>query len=219
MLAFARRVSKRILAAAKAMREGIMSETKSSKNGLKPTWAVLLASTMIFAAAFGLAASAAAQTKAPWPKARPSDVRSINSIVLASYKAISTGPNGKRDLARFQSLFTPGAQLVDLSDKNGKPSTHVLTIQELVAALSQYPPKQSDCEREIARRTWRYGNLAQVWSTNQFGICGKPKTARYGINDITLAWDGTRWWIIAASWKNETPGHPFPTEYLPRKAR
>ena len=174
---------------------------------------------MIAVAALALAASAAGQAGPQWPKARPSDVRSINAIVLASYKAMSTGPNGKRDLTRFQSLFAPGAQLVDGTDRDGKPSTYVLTIQKLVAALSQLPPKQSDCEREIARRTWRYGNLAQVWSTNQFAVCGKPKTARYGINDITLAWDGTRWWIIAASWKNETPGHRFPAEYLPRKAR
>ncbi len=180
---------------------------------------IFLARGSVLAAALALAASASAQASAQWPKARPSDVRSIHSIVLASYKAISTGPNGKRDIARFESLFAPGAQLVDVTDRNGKPSTYVLTIQKLVAALSQYAPKQSDCEREIARRTWIYGNLAQVWSTNQFAVCGKPKTARYGINDITLVWDGTRWWIIAASWKNETPGHPFPPEYLPRKSR
>ena len=173
---------------------------------------------MIFAAALSLTASVAAQSNSHWPKARPSDVRSVNSIVLASYKAISTGSHGKRDLQRFESLFAPGAQLVDVTGQDGKPSTYVLTIQKFVAALAKLPANRSDCEREIARRTWTYGNLAQVWSTNEFGVRGKPKTTQYGINDITLAWDGARWWIIAAAWKNETSGQALPRKYLPRKA-
>ncbi len=195
-----------------------MSERRRSTGNTTPRCTRLLPGAMIFAAALVLVVGAAAQTTPQWPKARPSDVRSVNSIVLASYKAISTGPHGKRDLQRFQSLFAPGAQLVDVTDQNGKPSTYVLTIQKFIAALSKLPANRPDCEREIARRTWTYGNLAQVWSTNEFGVCGKPKTTQYGINDITLTWDGTRWWIVATSWKNETPSQALPRKYLPRKA-
>ncbi len=42
-----------------------------------------------------------------WPKAKPDDVKSIDSIVAALYAVIS-GPPGKRDWDRFRSLFVPG---------------------------------------------------------------------------------------------------------------
>jgi hypothetical protein len=172
---------------------------------------------LVFAGAFGLAASAAAQANAGWPKARPADVRSVNSIVLATYDAISGTESHGPDMKRFQSLFTPEARLIDVSYRDGKPAMRVRTIREFVDAVSKLPangPRRY--EREIARRTETYGNLVQVWSTNKYGIYGKPKPAGYGINSITLTWDGTRWWIIAVTWKNQTPGQMVPSRYLPR---
>jgi hypothetical protein len=174
---------------------------------------------LVLAAALGLAVSAAAQEKAAaWPKARPADVRSVNAIVLATYDSISGTSSRGADLQRFQSLFKPEARLIDVSYRNGKPAMVVRTIQEFVDAVSKVPTTGPHrYEREIARRTDTYGNLVQVWSTNKYGTVGTPKPAGYGINSITLTWDGTRWWIIAVTWKNQSPGQMVPERYFPHK--
>ena len=174
-------------------------------------WVLVLAGTL------GFAASAPAQQNAAWPKARTADVRSVNAIVLATYDAISsTGSHGP-DLQRFQSLFTPEARLIDVSYRNGKPVMVVRTIQEFVDAVAKLGPRPGRYEHEIARRTETYGNMVQVWSTNKYGSVGEAKPAGYGINSITLSWDGTRWWIIATTWKNQSPGQLVPAKYMPRK--
>jgi hypothetical protein len=177
---------------------------------------------LLFAAALGLAVSAAAQQapatgqNAAWPKARPADVASVDAVVRATYDAISSTGSRGPDMKRFQSLFTPQARLIDVSYREGKPAMKMRTIQEFVDLVSSLPARRGRYEREIARRTERYGNLVQVWSTNKFGFLGKPKPDGYGINSITLSWDGTRWWIIAVSWKNQTPGQNVPAKYMPR---
>jgi len=176
------------------------------------------ARVLVFAGALGLALGAAAQQNAAWPKARPADVRSVNAVVLATYDAISGTASHGPDMERFESLFKPDARLIDVSYRNGKPAVVVRTIQEFVDVVSKLPAERAKrYEREIARRTETYGNLVQVWSTNKYGIVGKPKPDGYGINSITLTWDGTRWWIIAVTWKNQTPGQMVPPQYFPRK--
>lgn len=195
-----------------------MAEWKHSELYRGRTWRAGWGRMVILACALGLAASAAAQEQAVWPKALPADVRSVNAIVLATYDAISGTKDRGPDLQRFQSLFKPEARLIDVSYRKGKPAIVVRTIQEFVDAVSKAPANRSRrYEREIARRTETYGNLVQVWSTNKYGTVGTPKPAGYGINSITLTWDGTRWWIIAVTWKNQTPGQMVPEQYFPHK--
>jgi hypothetical protein len=177
----------------------------------------LAARMLVLAGVLGLAAGAAAQQKEGWPLARAGDVHTVNSIILATYDAISSTNSRGPDLQRFQSLFTPDAQLIDVSYRDGKPAIVVRTIQEFVDAVGKLGPRPGRYEREIARRTETYGNLVQVWTTNKYGKVGDPKPAGYGINSITLTWDGTRWWIIAVSWKNQSPGQLVPGKYMPRK--
>lgn len=193
-------------------------KTKGLANGIGRARAILPA-VFIVAGAISLSASASAQTSAPpanaaWPEARPADVASINSIILATYDAISSDAGGHPDMKRFQSLFIPQAQLIDVSYRDGKPAMTVRSIQEFVDLVSGMKGRQGRYEREVARRTERYGNLAQVWSSNVYGYESESKPAGHGINSITLTWDGKRWWIIGASWKNETPGQPVPARYL-----
>jgi hypothetical protein len=155
-----------------------------------------------------------AQQNAPWPKARPEDVASVDAIIRATYKADSDDGVHRRDMDRFRSLFIPQAQLIDVTYHNGKPAITVRTIEEFARLVASLPPGHPRYEREVARRTETYGNLVQVWSSNVYGVPGAPKPAGHGINSITLTCDGTRWWIIAAEWKNETPGQPVPQQYL-----
>jgi hypothetical protein len=202
-----------------------MENSGNERERQQPNCRAALGRVLIFALALGLGTVAAAQ-QAPaaaqgpaWPQARAADVASVDAVVRATYDAISsTGSHGP-DMKRFQSLFTPQAQLIDVSYREGKPAMKVRSIQEFVDLVSSLPARRGRYEREIARRTERYGNLVQVWSTNKFGFIGKPKPDGYGINSISLTWDGQRWWIIAVSWKNQTPGQMVPQKYMPRATK
>lgn len=173
------------------------------------------AAALAFGAALLLVPGAAAQQKTAFPKARPADVRSVNAIVRATYESISNTATRGREMRRFESLFKPDAQLIDVTYREGKPTVVIRTIEQFVQLVDKLPNKPRRYEHEVTRRTERYGNLVQVWSTNVYGMVGQRKPAGYGINSITLAWDGARWWIIAVSWKNETPGQMVPKRYFP----
>jgi hypothetical protein len=162
--------------------------------------------------------TAAKAAQAQWPAPRPADVASIDAIVLATYDAISGENNSGPDMTRFQSLFAPDAQMIDVSYRNGAPAMNVRSIQQFVDAVKGRQGRPGRYEREVARRTEQYGNLAQVWSTNKYGQAGNATPDGYGINSISLTYDGLRWWIIAVSWKNETPGQSVPAEYMPHAA-
>jgi hypothetical protein len=68
---------------------------------------------------------------------------------------------------------------------------------------------------EVARRTERYGNMAQVFSTYESRHdAADPKPFERGINSFQLMNDGHRWWIVTIFWQGETSAGPIPKEYL-----
>lgn len=198
----------------------------------KHLWAAVLPRILILAGSLATASAAqvepvapgrpvstfgAAQQNMPWPKARPEDVGSVDAVVRATYAAVSDDGVHGRDMDRFRSLFNPQAQLIDVSYHDGKPAMTIRSIAEFASRAASQPARHPRYEREVARRTETYGNLVQVWSSNEYGVPGAPKPAGHGINSITLTYDGSRWWIIAVEWKNETPGQPVPRKYLPAR--
>lgn len=152
-----------------------------------------------------------------WPVARPQDVASVNAVIAASYAAISHPAGKAADLPRFQSLFRPGAQLINVSSQDGKPLLHAGSIEQITRMLqSTQHPERAHFERELARRTEQYGNLAHVWSTYiSADGTATPRHGLRGINSISLVNDGKRWWIVSAQWRNETANRPIPPKYLP----
>ncbi len=165
---------------------------------------------------FALAISSPAQEP---PRARPQDVASIDAIVTASYAAISHPAGKSADLQRFQSLFHPGAQLLNVSDQNGKPAMRAGAIEQITKMLqSTQHPERAHFEKEIARRSEQFGNVAHVWSTYQSTDTEQNRrTYVRGINSISLVQDGGRWWIVSAQWTNETKARPIPPQYLKAK--
>lgn len=153
------------------------------------------------------------------PQARVQDVSSVDAIITASYAAISHPPAKAADLQRFASLFQPGAQLISLGAQNGKPAMRAGTIEQITRMLqSTQHPERAHFEKEIARRTEQFGNLAHVWSTfDSTDIEHNHQTHVRGINSISLVKEGGRWWIVSAQWTNETAGRPIPREYLKAK--
>jgi hypothetical protein len=152
----------------------------------------------------------------------PADVASIDAIITAAYDVIS-GPAGKkRDWDRERSLFIPGARLIPTAKKAGEEDVdlapQVLDVDAYIARVEPYFQKNGFFEKEIARRTEQFGNIAHVWSTyeSRYSPDDDEPFIR-GVNSIQLFYDGSRWWIVTIYWQQESSDNPIPENYLETK--
>ena len=175
----------------------------------------MLLKKVVVSFALLLAAGAASfAQEAAWPQASPEDVKSPSAVAKASYEAVSSPVGQALNLDRFRSLFLPQAQLISIGQKDGKPTTHIMTIKEFAGLIERSIGKEGHFEREIAERIEEYGDIAHVWSSYELRRTAEdPKIGR-GINSIQLMNDGKRWWITGAEWQHETADIPLPAEYL-----
>jgi len=155
-------------------------------------------------------------------EANPDDVATIDAIIAAAYDSIS-GPAGKkRDWDRERSLFIPGARLIPTAKKAGEDDVdlvpQVLDVDAYIARVEAYFQKNGFFEREIARRTEQFGNIAHVWSTYESRHkAGDPEPFMRGVNSIQLSYDGSRWWIVTIYWQHESSEHLISEKYLETK--
>ena len=153
-------------------------------------------------------------------EANPADVATLDSIMKAVYDVISGDAGKERDWDRFRTLFHKDARLIP-SGKNpqtGVVSARVLSPEEYVARASANMAKEGFFEREIARRTEQFGNIAHVFSTYEaFRSMSDKKPFMRGINSFQLLNDGKRWWVMTIYWQAETPENPIPKKYLKSK--
>jgi hypothetical protein len=158
---------------------------------------------------------AAAQTPAAVPAANPADVATMDAIVASLYDVIS-GPPGPRNWDRFRSLFVPGARLIPTGRRpTGEVGSRVLTPDEYVQRSSPLIEKNGFFEREISRRTEKFGSIAHLFSTYESRHAkDEEKPFARGINSIQLMNDGKRWWIVTVFWQGEDDKNPLPAEYL-----
>jgi hypothetical protein len=189
----------------------------------------LLPAAVLALTATAVASPALAQQTPPPPvphpvavtatAARPGDVSSIDSIIVALYDVIS-GPVGqRRDWDRLRSLFIPGGRLIPTGMRpDGAVRMRLLEVNDYIATSGPLLERIGFREREIARRVDRFGNIAHVFSTYE-GRGEADATPIRGINSIQLIFDGTRWWVVSVYWQAESPGHPLPPQYLPNAAR
>ena len=159
----------------------------------------------------------------------PADVKSIDAIVTAAYDGIS-GPAGKkRDWDRERFLYFPGARLIPTAMKAGGPPSRgsgvarenvdlapqILDIEGFIARVEPFFEENGFYEKEIARRTEQFGNIAHVWSIYESRHNeDDPKPFMRGINSIQLFNDGKRWWIVNIYWQQESAENPIPEKYL-----
>ena len=160
---------------------------------------------------------AVANAKAePRPEAAPADVESIDAIVLAVYDVIS-GPAGeKRNWDRMRSLFIDGARLIPTGRRqDGKGGHRVMTVDDYITGSGSWLEENGFFETEVSRRTDRFGNIAQVFTTYESRRAADDAAPfMRGINSFQLWNDGDRWWVVTIFWENETPGTPIPAKYL-----
>jgi len=152
----------------------------------------------------------------PARQARSEDVASLDAILAALYDVIS-GPAGqRRDWDRMRSLFAPGARLIPAVYRpDSAASLRVWTVDEYIAQAGPRLESAGFFEREIARRTERYGGVTQVFSTYESRrTSADPTPFARGINSIQLFFDGRRWWVVTILWEGERPNNPIPGPYL-----
>jgi hypothetical protein len=152
----------------------------------------------------------------PGPGVRPDDVGSLEAILSALYDVIS-GPAGqRRDWDRMRSLFAPGARLIPAVYRpDSAPSLRVWSVEEYITQVGPRLETGGFFEREIARRTERYGGVTHVFSTYESRRTSADVLpfAR-GINSIQLFFDARRWWIVTIFWEGERTDNPIPGPYL-----
>jgi hypothetical protein len=176
---------------------------------------------LLLVASSGEATRAAAQSATPpaaTPAAAPADVASVDAIITALYDVIS-GPKGEaRNWDRMRSLFIPGGRLIPTGSRpTGGAGARLITPDEYITTSGKMIEEIGFREREIARRTEQFGNIAHVFSTYEAHQEGDPNPFLRGINSIQLFNDGTRWYIVNVFWSPESPDHPLPATYLPAR--
>ena len=150
------------------------------------------------------------------PAANPTDVASLDSIIAAVYDVIS-GPAGKkRDWDRMRSLFIPGARLIPTGPRpGGVYGSRVLTLDEYIERSSGFFEKEGFYEREAARVTEQFGQIAHAFSTYESRhALDEARPFQRGINSIQLMNDGKRWWVVTIFWQGEDEKSPLPEKYL-----
>lgn len=154
---------------------------------------------------------------APTPQAKEDDVRSIDSILGATYDVISGSAGKKRDWDRFRSLFYPGARLIPTGKRPNETEvrSRVLTPDDYVERSAPFLEKEGFFERGVSNKIETFGNIAQVFSTYESRHnAGDAQPFQRGINSFQLVNDGKRWWIMTIMWEAETQENPIPQEYL-----
>lgn len=175
--------------------------------------AALLFLALVSGYAFGQTGEAA---KPQTTLAKSEDVASIDSIVKAVYDVIS-GPAGKkRDWDRMRSLFAPEARMIVSAKRpNGEIVKRVLTVEDYITRSGPVLEERGFFERELARRTEQFANIAHVFSTyDSKNKLEDEKPFARGINSIQLWNDGKRWWVLTIFWQAEDGSNPLPGKYL-----
>lgn len=179
------------------------------------TTAILLA---LGSASGGTAAaqdSTATRDSTAAPAAAPADVSTIDSIIPVLYRTISGPVGAPREWDRMRSLFHPEARLIPSGcTPQGVCGARVLTVEGYIGRADSALRAMGFHEREIARRTERFGNVAHVFSTYESYRGDETSPFSRGINSIQLLWDGRRWWIMNVFWDSEREGNPIPEKYV-----
>jgi len=138
------------------------------------------------------------------------DVASIDGILRALYEVVS-GPAGPRDWERERKLFLPEARLMPSGNSPaGGTGRQVFDLDDYIASRSSFFEKNDFYEIETARRTFVFGDKAQVLSAYEGRRTPNGPPFLRGINGIQLFYDGRRWWVLSIAWDNETPDSPLP---------
>lgn len=161
-------------------------------------------------------APTAVPTPAPMQAAgsvKPEDVASVDAIMAALYDVISGNAGVRRDWDRFRGLFAPGARLVPTGRRPGGTNVmRTMSPEDYVTTIGPQLEAGGFFEREIGRRTERFGSVTHVFSAyDSKRTLEDAAPFSRGINSIQLFFDGTRYWVVTIFWDSERPDNPLPS--------
>ncbi len=185
---------------------------------------LLLAATLLTGSSFLLQDSPNPKAPATAPASRPADPKDVattEAVVAALYDVISGGAGQKRDWDRMRSLFAPGARLIPTGRRqDGTYGMRTWDVEQYISTAGPGLETGGFFEREIARRTERYGNVVHAFSTYESRrAASDERPFARGINSIQLWNDGRRWWIVSVFWEGERPDNPIPGRYVGETGR
>lgn len=153
------------------------------------------------------------------PETNAADVASVEAIISAVYDVISGDAGKKRDWDRFRSLFHKDARLIPTgkNPETGDFGAAAMTPEGYIERSGAFLETNGFFEREIARKTEVFGNIAHVFSTySAYRKSDDKEPFMRGINSFQLLFDGKRWWVMTIYWQAESRDNQIPKEYLPR---
>lgn len=139
------------------------------------------------------------------------DVKTIDSIIKASYEVVSGEKGVKRQWERDANLHHQKA--VYSYFDNEKQMQATMTLQEFHKETDEMTFQTSFYESEVNREVRLYGNIAHVWSTYETKLQKDGNVARRGINSIQLIFENNRWYIISWTFCGETNDNKIPKTF------
>ncbi|MFD2565994.1 hypothetical protein [Pseudotenacibaculum haliotis] len=143
-------------------------------------------------------------------------VQTIDSTVKTLYAVISGEKGEERNWELFKFLFHKDAKLIPSgTNPQGVTGARFLTPEGYIKTSGKWLYENGFYEKEIGRKTERFGNIAHLFSTYEsFRSKKDTKPFMRGINSIQLLYDGKRWWILNVYWQAENQKHPIPEKYI-----
>jgi len=147
----------------------------------------------------------------------PETVATEDAIIANLYQVIS-GPAGeKRDWDLMRGLFQEDARLQAMArDQEGNPRLLSMTVEDYIERNGPYLEQEGFFEVELHRKTDRFGNIVQIFSTYASKRTEDGPVFQRGINSIQLIKKDDRYYIVNILWNAEYEDTPIPAKYLTR---
>jgi len=142
-------------------------------------------------------------------------VATEDAIITTLYEVIS-GPAGeKRDWDLMRGLFQEDARLQAMArDQQGNPRLISMTVEGYIERNGPYLEENGFFEVELHRKTDRFGNIVQIFSTYASKRTEDGPVYQRGINSIQLIKMDDRYYITNILWNSEYEDTPIPAKYL-----
>jgi len=144
-------------------------------------------------------------------------VATEDAIIATLYEVIS-GPAGeKRNWDLMRGLFQEDARLQAMArDQQGNSRLISMTPDGYIERNGPYLEESGFFEVELSRKTDRFGNIVQIFSTYASKRTEDGPIFQRGINSIQLIKKDDRYYIVNILWNAEYEDTPIPGKYLNR---
>ncbi len=136
---------------------------------------------------------------------QPSDQQPLDALMRAFYEVISFEEGSAPDWDTMASLFSKHARITRVTPE-ATDHMELADFRNMVEELLEVGAVTSFFEREIARRTDRFGNVIHVASAYETRV--SPTAVDFierGVNSLQLIREEGRWKIVSLCWDSDAP--------------